>query len=207
MEQGGSPIKTVLGSLAIAGDPLNIGGVRSQEFQDLISKRPGHRAIVCHNKKVFLFSSHEVFAISGKSPTVPERSWRLRNRPRLKMFHSGKNILDFLSRWKSSESRSWNRTIRYKTWLFNMILRLRFKSFCFSIFINGTRCGNNLEQFETNVPAVLFLYKYGGQICFSRVPASVCSLLYRCAIHSHNCNVAFWKETFYTIKRNIQLKI
>ena len=32
MEQGGSPIKTVLGSLAIAGDPLNIGGVRFLDF-------------------------------------------------------------------------------------------------------------------------------------------------------------------------------
>jgi len=30
VEQGGSPIKTVLGSLAIAGDPLNIGGVREK---------------------------------------------------------------------------------------------------------------------------------------------------------------------------------
>ena len=28
VEQGGSPIKTVLGSLAISSDPLNIGGVR-----------------------------------------------------------------------------------------------------------------------------------------------------------------------------------
>ena len=34
VEQGGSPIKTVLGSLAIAGDPLNIGGVRSLDFED-----------------------------------------------------------------------------------------------------------------------------------------------------------------------------
>ena len=36
MEQGGSPIKTVLGSLAIAGDSLNIGGVRSLHFEDEI---------------------------------------------------------------------------------------------------------------------------------------------------------------------------
>ena len=54
MEQGGSPIKTVLGSLAIAGDPLNIGGVRSQEFRDLISKGSQNRAIVCHNNNFFL---------------------------------------------------------------------------------------------------------------------------------------------------------
>ena len=103
-----------------------------------------------------------VFAISGKSPTVPERSWRHRSLQRLKTFHFGENYIYFQNEinWhlKCVSSIFWERKNAYIGQIFFLPFFFRW-------------AGTNMF-FSSGILRLL---------------SSIDSI----AIHSHNRNVAF----------------